>query len=163
MRKSTCRTPCYRYTTTVNKLHPKPGTVSSVAKAASIHLPLYAARPAAGFPSPGDDMVERPLDLNELLIDNPTATFFVRVAGESMEGAGIFDGDYLIVDRSLPPQPQNIVVAAVYGELVVKRLTKHENGFMLTSEHVGYEPILVNDAEDVFIWGVVTGSARVFK
>jgi len=123
---------------------------------------LYATRPAAGFPAPGDDMVERPLDLNELLIDNPTATFFVRVTGDSMEGAGIFDGDYLIVDRSVQPKAEHIVVAAVYGELVVKRLTKHNATFILTSEQAGYEPIMVNDADDVLIWGVVIGSARVF-
>ena len=79
------------------------------------HSPLYASRPAAGFPAPGDDLVEKPLDLNDLLIDNPTATFFVRVAGDSMEGAKIFDGDVLVVDRSVAPTDGSIVVAAVYG------------------------------------------------
>ncbi len=125
--------------------------------------PLYAARPAAGFPAPGDDMVERPLDLNELLIDNHTATFFVRVTGDSMEGARIFDGDYLIVDRSIEARSGHVVVAAVYGELVVKRLLKHAETFILVSEQAGYQPITVNDADDVFIWGVVIGSARRFE
>jgi DNA polymerase V len=124
---------------------------------------LYTARPAAGFPAPGDDMVERPLDLNDLLIDNPTATFFVRVSGDSMEGAGIFDGDYLIVDRSVEAKSGMIVVAAVFGELVVKRLSKQGSVPALVSENEAYEPILINEAEDVYLWGTVVGTARVFK
>lgn len=123
--------------------------------------PLYASQPAAGFPSPGDDLVEQPLDLNDLMVDNPTATFFVRVAGDSMEGARIFDGDVLVVDRSIEAKPGLIVVAAVYGELVVKRLQKTQSGLALVSENKDYKPILIDEAEGCFIWGVVTGSARV--
>ena len=126
-------------------------------------LDLYTAQPAAGFPAPGDDMVVRPLDLNDLLIDNPTTTFFVRVSGDSMEGAGIFDGDYLIIDRSVEAKSGAIVVAAVFGELVVKRLTKHAGKTALVSENEAYEPILINNEEDVYLWGVVIGSARVFR
>ncbi len=124
---------------------------------------LFAAQPAAGFPAPGDDLVERPLDLNDLLIDNPTSTFFTRVAGDSMEGAGIFDGDYLIVDRAVEAVQGKIVVAAVFGELVVKRLSKTNGTLALVSENDAYEPILINEQEDVYIWGVVIGSARVFS
>jgi len=124
--------------------------------------PLYSAQPAAGFPSPGDDLVEQPLDLNDLMIDNPTATFFVRVQGDSMEGAKIFDGDILVIDRSIQAREGMIVVAAVYGELVVKRLQKTRTGLSLCSENEGYEPIMIDDVEGCFIWGVVTGSARVF-
>jgi len=124
--------------------------------------PLYQSQPAAGFPSPGDDLVEQPLDLNDLMIDNPTATFFVRVSGDSMEGARIFAGDVLVVDRSIEARAGMIVVAAVYGELVVKRLQKTATGLALCSEQEGYEPILIDDTEGCFIWGVVTGSARVF-
>jgi DNA polymerase V len=124
--------------------------------------PLYQSQPAAGFPSPGDDLVEQPLDLNDLMIDNPTATFFVRVSGDSMEGARIFAGDVLVVDRSVEARAGMIVVAAVYGELVVKRLQKTATGLALCSEQAGYEPILIDDTEGCFIWGVVTGSARVF-
>ena len=123
--------------------------------------PLYASRPAAGFPSPGDDLVERPLDLNDLLVDNPTATFFVKVSGDSMEGARIFDGDILVVDRSIEAKSGLIVVAAVYGELVVKRLLKTDLGLSLVSENENYEPIVIDDTEGCYIWGVVTGSARV--
>lgn len=123
---------------------------------------LYASRPAAGFPAPGDDLVERPLDLNDLLVEHPTATFFVRVSGDSMEGARIFDGDILIVDRSIDPAPGMIVVAAVYGELVVKRLRQTPAGMVLASEQTGYEPIAIDEAEGCVVWGVVTGLARSF-
>ncbi|MEN9920289.1 MAG: hypothetical protein RL538_182 [Candidatus Parcubacteria bacterium] len=125
--------------------------------------PLFSSQPSAGFPAPGDDLVEKPLDLNDLLIDNPTATFFVRVAGDSMEGAGIFDGDILVVDRSVMPVDGSIVVAAVFGELVVKRLKKYPNKAELISENDAYSPIAINDVDDVYIWGVVIGSARIFK
>lgn len=123
--------------------------------------PLYTSRPAAGFPSPGDDLVEQPLNLHDLLVKNESATFFVKVAGDSMEGARIFDGDILVVDRSIEPQNGMIVVAAVYGEMVVKRFLKTEKSLSLVSENEGYEPIEINDVEECFVWGVVTGSARV--
>jgi len=122
---------------------------------------LYASRPAAGFPAPGDDMVEKPLDINDLLIDNPTATFFVKVEGDSMEGAKIFSGDILVVDRSVTPVSGTIVVAAVYGEMVVKRLLIQPKGTFLVSEKEGYEPIMVSNNDDCFVWGVVVGSVRV--
>ena len=126
--------------------------------------PLYASQPAAGFPAPGDDMVEQPLDINEYLIDHPESTFYVRVQGDSMEGVGIFSGDILVVDRSLEPKHDAIVVAAVYGELVVKCLeAKTSGGFQLVSAQSGYKPIVVNENEDCIIWGVVTGSVRTFR
>ncbi len=133
----------------------------SVSGESSLHS-LYASRPAAGFPAPGDDLLEKSLDINDLLIENPTATFFVRVEGDSMEGAKIFSGDILVVDRSVTPTSGKIVVAAVYGEMVVKRLRITKEGTQLISEQEGYEPILVNDNDDCYIWGVVIGSARVF-
>lgn len=125
--------------------------------------PLYQSQPAAGFPSPGDDMVEKALDINDLVVENPASTFFVRVSGDSMEGAGIFSNDVLVVDRSVEAKEGKIVVAAVYGELVVKRLARVRDGFALVSEQEGYEPILVSESDDVFIWGVVVGSVRVFS
>lgn len=124
--------------------------------------PLYLTRPTAGFPMPGDDMVEQSLDLNDLLIDHPHSTFFVRVEGDSMEGAKIFSGDILVIDRSLTPVDGSIVVAAVYGEMVVKRLVLNPmGGAILVSEQDGYKPISVNEAEDCVVWGVVTGVVRV--
>lgn len=123
---------------------------------------LFASSPSAGFPAPGDDQVERSLDINDLVVRNPSATFFVRVSGDSMNGAGIFDTDVLVVDRSLPVRNGVIVVAAVFGELVVKRLIISKVGTQLVSEHPEYAPILLSGADDCFVWGVVTGSVRVF-
>lgn len=124
---------------------------------------LYASQPAAGFPAPGDDLVEQALDLNDLMIDNPTATFFVRVAGDSMQDARIFDGDVLIVDRSVSPHPGLIVVAAVYGELVIKQLQTVGSELHLISANDAYQPIVVSEADDIVIWGVVTGSVRTLS
>lgn len=125
--------------------------------------PLYSSQPAAGFPAPGDDLVERPLDLNELLVDDPQATFYVRVKGDSMEGARIFDGDILVVNRSITAAPGLIVVAAVYGELVVKRIERTPDGLVLASAQEGYAPIPLYEAEDCVVWGVVTGTVRVLN
>lgn len=107
-------------------------------------------------------MVECALNVHDLLVQHPAATFFVRVEGDSMEGAGIFSGDYLVVDRSIEARAGKIVVAAVNGELVVKRLAQQQGAFILVSEQEGYAPIMVSESEDCFIWGVVTGSVRKF-
>jgi DNA polymerase V len=87
-------------------------------------LPLFNGKVAAGFPSPADDYVEKSLDLNELLVKKPAATFFVRAQGESMLGAGIHPNDILVVDRSIEPVPGKIVICALNGELTVKRLER---------------------------------------
>lgn len=140
-------------------------TVEDIAKAAvgaGQSMPLYSSQPAAGFPAPADDMVEKILDINDLVVENPASTFFVRVAGDSMEGAGIFSGDVLVVDRSVEARDGKIVVAAVYGEMVVKRLKKTPAGFILQSENDAYEPISLADNDECFIWGVCVGSVRVF-
>jgi DNA polymerase V len=125
--------------------------------------PLFSSQPAAGFPAPGDDVVEKALDITDLLVKNPTATFYVKVSGDSMEGAKIFDGDILVVDRSRSPKAGDIVVAAVYGELVVKQLRVFQNKLELISHNEAYQPIVVSEVDDVYIWGVVVGSARTFS
>lgn len=125
-------------------------------------IPLYSSRPQAGFPSPGDDQIEKVLDINDLVVKHPASTFFVRVEGDSMEGAGIFSSDVLVVDRSLTPKDGSIVVAAVYGEMVVKRLKIQGNTHVLASENEHYEPIEITGNDDCFIWGVVVGSIRQF-
>lgn len=135
--------------------------VSSVGDFGEVRLPIYNSRVAAGFPLPGDDSVEEDLDLNELLVRNPTATFFVRVEGDSMEKAKIFSGDILVVDRSVSVKTGQIVVAAVSGEMLVKKIVINNHQISLVSEQDGYQPIIVNDNEDCFVWGVVIGSARV--
>lgn len=137
-------------------------TILGGVRGESLAAPLYSSRPAAGFPAPGDDQIERVLDINDLVVQNPSATFFVRVEGDSMEGAGIFSGDVLVVDRSVLPKHDVIVVAAVYGEMVVKRLEARGNTHVLVSENAHYEPIVVSGNEDCFIWGVVVGSVRKF-
>ena len=118
--------------------------------------PLFLSGVSAGFPSPADDYLDRKLDLNEHLIKNPAATFFVRVAGDSMTGAGINDDDILIVDRSLEPANNNIVIAVVNGELAVKRLLKKNTCCQLVAENPHYPPLEINEDTPLEIWGVVT-------
>ncbi len=137
-------------------------TILGTPKMGNQNIPLYSSRPQAGFPSPGDDQIEKVLDINDLVVHNPASTFFVRVEGDSMEGAGIFSGDVLVVDRSLDAKDGHIVVAAVYGEMVVKRLSAKGNTHELISENDNYAPIFIQNHEDCFLWGVVVGSVRVF-
>lgn len=118
-------------------------------------LPLYTSKVAAGFPSPGEDHVERYLDLNEQLIPHPAATFFVIASGNSMTGAGIQSGDMLIVDRSLEAKHGKIVIAAIDGELTVKRLSITGGRVTLLPENADYEPIDITESQDLVIWGVV--------
>jgi DNA polymerase V len=138
------------------------GTVLGSVASSDTKIPLYSSRPQAGFPAPGDDYIEKVLDINDLVVKHPASTFFVRVEGDSMEGAGIFSNDVLVVDRSIHPRDSSIVVAAINGEMVVKRLKKRGNTAELISENVLYAPIQIGDGEDCFIWGVVVGSVRIF-
>jgi len=119
-------------------------------------ISLFAERVAAGFPSPADDYLEGQLDLNKYLIRHPAATFFVRVTGDSMIGAGIHSGDMLIVDRALEPGDKKVVIAVVNGELTVKRLCKQKDRLVLMPENDRYEPIFIENEMDLEIWGVVT-------
>lgn len=119
-------------------------------------LPLYASRVQAGFPSPADDHIETALDLNQYLIKHPAATFFVKVSGDSMIQAGIHEGDILIVDRSLPPRNDAIIIAVVNGELTVKRLNIQNNQYTLMPENQNYQPLTITSDMDFSIWGVVT-------
>jgi DNA polymerase V len=119
-------------------------------------LPLVTARISAGFPSPADDYIEKKLDLNELLIKHPAATFFVRVAGNSMLNAGMHSGDILIVDRALEPADKKIVIAIVHGELTVKRIKKKADALFLMPENEAYKPIAVTPEMNCEVWGVVT-------
>lgn len=124
-----------------------------------LELPLYTSTVAAGFPSPADDYIDLRLDLNQLLIKNPPATFFVRVSGDSMVGAGIHDGDLLVVDRSLDPDDGRIAVVVVNGECTVKRLRYKEDRLYLMPENAAYAPVIVNvdDLNDNYrVWGIVT-------
>lgn len=119
-------------------------------------LPYFDVGVAAGFPSPADDHLERPLDLHELLVEHPAATFFVRARGDSMVGAGIQSGDMLIVDRSLHAASGAIVVARIDGEFTVKRFVQEKKRIRLVAEHPGFPPIEVTQDSDFQVWGVVT-------
>lgn len=119
-------------------------------------LPLFSGKVAAGFPSPADDYIEKNLDLNELLVHKPAATFFVRAQGESMLGAGIHPNDILVVDRSIEAVPGKIVICALNGELTVKRLERDNGQWQLKAENPVYSDILIHDELDMVIWGVVT-------
>jgi DNA polymerase V len=119
-------------------------------------LPLFSGKVAAGFPSPADNYIEKNLDLNELLVHKPAATFFVRAQGESMLGAGIHPNDILVVDRSIEAVPGKIVICALNGELTVKRLERDNEQWQLKAENPAYADILIYDELDMVIWGVVT-------
>jgi DNA polymerase V len=119
-------------------------------------LPLFAGKVAAGFPSPADDYIEKTLDLNELLVKKPAATFFVRAVGESMLEAGIHPNDILIVDRSLEPAPGKIVICALNGALTVKRLLLRNGCWVLAAENSAYADIDLHEDLELVIWGVVT-------
>lgn len=125
-------------------------------------LPLYGNKIAAGFPSPADDHIESTLDLNEFLIQHPAATFYVRVTGESMINAGIRPDDILVVDRAIEPTDGKIVIAALNGELTVKRLVKAQGKLFLYPENEEFRPIEVTQESDFKIWGVVTSVIHRF-
>jgi DNA polymerase V len=121
-----------------------------------LRLPLFSGKVAAGFPSPADDYVEKTLDLNDLLVKKPAATFFARAQGDSMLGAGIHPNDILVVDRSIEPVPGKIVICTLNGELVVKRLKRGAAQWILASENPYYPDIPLHEELDMVIWGVVT-------
>lgn len=111
---------------------------------------------ATGFGAAADDYMERGIDLNEQLIRNKPATFFMRVTGNSMMNASIHDGDVVIVDRSIKPQSGRVVIAIVDGEMLIRRLEKTMNRMRLIPETAKLSPIDVSEYSDVSIWGVVT-------
>ena len=125
-------------------------------------LPLFTSRIAAGFPSPADDHLEPPMDLNSHLVKHPAATFIVKVDGDSMTGAGINNGDLLVVDRSLEAKSGSIVVAVVNGELTVKRLQIDRKRIHLAPENPSYRPIEIKEFSELVIWGVVAHVIRSF-
>ena len=127
-----------------------------------LKLPLFLSPVRAGFPSPADDYIEKKLDLNEYLIENPPATFFLRVSGDSMKDACIRENDLLIVDSSRRPTAENIVVAALNGELTLKRIRKIKGKLYLAAENSDYEPIPVNEESELVIWGVVIHAVSHF-
>jgi DNA polymerase V len=122
----------------------------------STPIPFFEGQISGGFPSPAEDYVQVPLNLNELLIKHPAATFFVKIQGDSMQGAGLHSGDILIVDRAIPPQNNKIVVALLNGEFTVKRLKIEEGKYFLIPANPRYPTIEIEEGADFQIWGVVT-------
>jgi len=127
-----------------------------VAPVESRSVPLFSQSVRAGFPSPAADYIESGLDFNKLLINDTSTTFVLRAEGESMLGAGIFPGDFLVVDRSLVARREDIVIAALDGEFTVKRLKMHNGHFILAPENPAYPIIKIDEASELSIWGVVT-------
>ena len=120
-------------------------------------VPFYLHKAGAGFPSPATDYIEEDVDLNVHLIKNVPATFIIRVQGKSMTDVGIYDGDLLVVDKSLKPKNFSTVIANVHDELVVKNFVKEKDEQFLTSGSKRTEDkITINNESDVFVWGVVT-------
>lgn len=119
-------------------------------------LPLFISKIPAGFPSPAGDYIEKDLDLNELMIENPAATFFARAQGYSMINAGILPGDILVINRALDPQPGSIVVCVLDNEFTVKRLVNDNGQWQLHAENPDYPPIELTENIEMQVWGVVT-------
>jgi len=137
-------------------------TIYGVDLGDGLALPLFSGGVSAGFPSPAEDYTDRKLDLNELLIKNPAATFFVRVEGDSMIGAGIHHDDILVVDRSRQACSGDIVIAILEGELTVKRLLQKRCSCYLVAENPEYPSLEVTRDNDCEIWGVVTSVVHQF-
>jgi DNA polymerase V len=125
--------------------------------------PLFGHKVPVGFPSPADDYVEDRLDFNQLLVQNKSATFFLRVKGDSMFNAGIHDGDIIVVDRSVEPVDGSVVVAVVDGELTIKRLVRCNGVTELRAENPKYSPIRFKEGQELTIWGVVTSAVHLVK
>ena len=124
---------------------------------------MFGDKVRAGFPSPADDYVEAFLDLNEHLIEHKDATFFVQATGDSMTGAGIQEGNLLVVDRALEARHGDIVIAVIDGDLTVKRLEKRRGRIRLMAENQAYAPIEFTEGQELTIWGVVTSVIQRIK
>lgn len=120
------------------------------------YRPLFASSVSCGFPSPADDFFEEKLDLNEFLVHHPSATFFLKAKGDSMENAGIYSNDILVVDRSLTPKDGKVVIVAINGELTAKRLKIRDKKVFLVPENKSYPEIELKRENQVTFWGVVS-------
>jgi len=138
---------------------PPPGMTPIARLRSVVPVPVMGARLCAGFPSPADDYVEEALDPSTFIVTNPTATFIWRVAGSSMVRAGINDGDYVVVDRSLAPKVDDVVVAVIDGLPSAKRLVRSASGRLaLDFADVGRTPLVLDETSEALVWGVITWS-----
>jgi len=122
----------------------------------NIRIPFFDQGVSAGFPSPALDFMENSIDLNKALAENPLATFFIKVEGNSMIDAGIENQDVLVVDRSLEPENNKVAICFIDGEFTVKRIKAENNQLWLMPENKAYQPILVNEENQFLVWGIVT-------
>jgi len=125
-------------------------------------IKLYTTSISAGFPSPAEDHMDINLDINEYLVKHPSSTFYIYVKGDSMINSGIFDGDLMIVDRSLEVKSNSIVVAVINGEFTVKKIKKDSGNIYLIPDNKSYKPILLENSMDFQIWGIVTHTIHHF-
>jgi len=139
-----------------------PGVFIPLPGAPKLELPLDQVRVSAGFPSPAADYEDKRLDINEYLVRNPVSTFFFSVEGDSMEGAEIFDGDILVVDKSIRPRHGHIVIAFVDGQRLVKRLYRRAGRVALLAENPVYPSLEIQEGMELLVWGVVTGKFKRF-
>ena len=131
---------------------------------ARLRVPLLGRLVPAGFPSPADDYLDGEIDLSRYLIERPAATFLMRVTGESMRGAGILDGDLVVVDRSLEPRAGQVVVAVCGGEMTLKRLGRLRDGrAVLQAENSDFPEFVVGEGMPIEVWGVVVGVVRKLR
>jgi len=130
--------------------------------ATALELPFIDVGISAGFPSPADDFIELTIDLNKHLIKHKDSTFFAKVKGHSMKNAGIFDGDLLVIDKSLAPQDGKIAICQIDGEFTVKRIKIEKDIVWLVAENDAYEPIKVTEENELMIWGIVMHSIKSF-
>ena len=134
---------------TISSIHPSK-------QDSHLNIPLFTSTVPAGFPSPADDFIDSTLDLNEMIIQHPSATFFVKARGESMINSGINSGDILVVDRSIEPQNNTIIIAILDGELTVKQMKKKGEKLFLMPSNPHYQPIQITSEVDFEVWGTVT-------
>ena len=148
-------------------IQPQSGNVADIIKTnpslSYQPLDLFEHKVPAGFPSPADDHIEKKLDLNDYLIKQKEATFFVRIKGDSMIDAGIHDNDIVIVDKSQKASNGDIVLASIDGDFTVKLLSSYKSKYRLLAANEKYKPIEINESMQFEVWGVVTGAVRKFK
>ena len=130
--------------------------IYSAETATELNIPITESGISAGFPSPADDFLDLSIDLNKELIKNAPTTFYGRVKGDSMQGAGFDDGDLLIIDKSLEPADGKIAVCFIDGDFTVKRIKIKKDCLWLVAENEKYSPIKVTADNDFVIWGMVT-------
>lgn len=136
-------------------------TPEAVKARTGARVPFALASVPAGFPSPADDYLDRPLDFNELLIVHPASTFAVRIVGDSMTGAGIFPGDIAVIDRAVTATDGRVILAVLDGEFTVKRYRKKGNVAWLEAANDAYDDIPLTADRDFQVWGVIKNSIRM--